>query len=99
MVEFIKVGGIYYEVVFKELDADEGVQLGWCNYVKAKLEINNHNVSEQKQLQTIIHEMTHAIVHEAGLGFGEDEERVVNHLSLVLHQVLKDNDFSFLRET
>lgn len=98
MIDKIKVGGIVYDVEFKELDAENGIQLGWCNYVKSKFEINNHNISEQKQEQTIIHEMTHAIIHEAGLDFGDDEESIVNHISLVLHQVLKDNDFSWLRE-
>ena len=97
MLDKIKVGGMDYEVVFKELDSTDGVQLGWCDYAKSKIEINNHNVSEQKQKQTVIHELTHAIMHEAGVGFGDDEERVVNHIGLVLHQVLKDNDFSWLR--
>lgn len=98
MLNKVKVGGIVYDVEFKELEAESGVQLGWCNYSKSKLEINNHNINLQKQEQTLIHEMTHAIMHEAGVGFGDDEERVVNHISLILHQVLKDNDFSWLRE-
>ena len=97
MIDNIKVGGIDYRIDFKELEKDDdGIQLGWCDYVKAKFEINNHNISIQKQKQTVIHEMTHAIMHEAGLGFGDDEERVVNHIGLVLYQVLKDNDFSWL---
>lgn len=97
-MEKIKVGGMVYDVEFKELDSTDGVQLGWCDYAKSKIEINNHNVSEQKQKQTVIHEMTHAIMHESGVGFGDDEERVVNHIGLILHQVLRDNDFSWLRE-
>ena len=99
MIDNIKVGGIDYTIEFKELDKEDGVQLGWCDYAKANFEINNHNINEQKQKQTIIHEMTHAIIHEAGLGFGDDEERVVNHIGLVLYQVLKDNDFSWLMES
>ena len=99
MIDKLKVGGMIYEVVFKELEADDGgVQLGWCDYAKSKLEINNHNVSEPKQKQTVIHELTHAIIHEAGVGFGDDEERVVNHIGLILHQVLRDNDFGWVRE-
>ena len=97
MLDKIKVGGIAYDVEFKELDSTDGVQLGWCDYAKSKIEINNHNVSEQKQEQTIIHEMTHAIIHEAGLDLGDDEEDVVNKVGLVLHQVLKDNDFNWLK--
>lgn len=96
MINKIKVGGMDYEEVFKELDSTDGVQLGWCDYAKSKIEINNHNVSEQKQKQTVIHEMTHAILHEAGVELGDDEERIVNHIGLVLHQVLKDNDFGWL---
>ena len=97
MLDKIKVGGMVYDVEFKELDCTDGVQLGWCDYAKSKIEINNHNVSEQKQEQTIIHEMTHAIIHEAGLDLGDDEEDVVNKVGLVLHQVLKDNDFNWLK--
>lgn len=96
MIDKIKVGGIVYDVEFKELEAENGIQLGWCDYAKSKLEINNHNISVQKMEQTIVHEMTHAVIHEAGLDFGDDEERVVNHIGLVLHQVLKDNDFGWL---
>lgn len=97
-MDSIKIGGIDYAIVRKELKHDDGVQLGWCKYVEATIEINNHDVNEQKQTQTIIHEMTHAIIHEAGLGFGDDDERVTNHLALILHQVLKDNDFSWVRD-
>ena len=97
MLETVKVGAIKYEVVLDELEGDDGVQLGWCRYDKCKIEINNHrNINIQKQHQTFVHELTHAIMHEAGLGFGDDEERVVNHIGLVLYQVLKDNDFSWL---
>ena len=98
MLDKIKIGGIVYDVELKELEVEQGVQLGWCEYAKSKIEINNHNVSDRKQEQAIIHEMTHAIIHEAGLDFGEDEESIVNHISLMLHQVLKDNDFGWLRE-
>lgn len=97
MIGKIKVGGIVYDVEFKELDAENGIQLGWCDYAKCKIEINNHNISDQKQEQTIVHEMTHAIIHEAGLDFDDDEEDIVNRIGLVLYQVLKVNDFSWLK--
>ena len=96
-MERIKVGGIVYKVEYKELEADEGIQLGWCKKSQSLIEINNHNVCEQLQEQTIIHEMTHAIFNESGLDLGDDEEDVVNRIGLVLHQVLKDNDFSWLK--
>lgn len=97
MLKTVKVGAIEYEVVLDELEASEGVQFGWCRYDKCRIEINNHrNIHIQKQHQTFVHKLTHAIMHEAGVGFGDDEERVVNHIGLVLYQVLKDNDFSWL---
>ena len=97
MLDKLKVGGLTYDVEFKELEAEEGVQLGWCKRTQTLIEVNNHNISEQLQKQTLIHEMTHAIVFEAGLEL-ENEEDAVNRIALVLHQVLKDNDFSWLRE-
>lgn len=96
MLDKVKVGGITYDVEYKELEVDdEGVQLGWCKKTETLIEINNHNISEQLQEQTLIHEIMHAVFVGAGL---EDEEDTVNRVSLVLHQVLKDNDFSWLRD-
>lgn len=93
----IKVGGIEYTVERKELEASEGVQFGWCRCDKALIEINDR-INEQKQEQTLIHELTHAMFHECGLDGRDDEEDIVNRLSIVLHQVLKENDFSWLRD-
>lgn len=96
MIKKIKVGGIYYDVEYKELLSESDVQLGWCRYDKARIEINN-TVNKQVQEQTLIHELTHAIVREAGIDDEVDEDNI-NKIGLILHQVLKDNDFSFIRE-
>lgn len=98
MINSIKVGGIIYEVQYKGLGANEGVQFGWCRCDKALIEIND-GINQQKQEQTLIHEMTHAMFHECGLDYMENEEDIVNRLSIVLHQVLKENDFDFIRGT
>lgn len=96
MIKKIKVGGIYYDVEYKELLSESDTQLGWCRYDKARIEINN-TVNEQVQEQTLIHELTHAIVREAGIDDEIDEDNI-NKIGLILHQVLRDNDFSFIRE-
>lgn len=96
MLEKIKVGGIYYDIEYKELLSESDTQLGWCRYDKARIEINN-TVNEQVQEQTLIHELTHAMFNEAGIDI-ENEEDVVNKMGLILHQVLQDNDFSFIGE-
>lgn len=94
MLKKIKVGGIYYDIEYKELLSESDTQLGWCRYDKARIEINN-TVNEQVQEQTLIHELTHAIVHEAGID-DEIDENNINKIGLILHQVLQDNDFSFI---
>lgn len=58
-------------------------------------------LSLQKQEQTILHELMHAIWWQSGLGKRYDkeqtkiEEEVVHTLSMGLYQVLKDNNLTF----
>lgn len=98
VVDKIKVGGITYDVVYTE--DISGFLYGSCNYEKGKILISS-KTGEERQQQTLIHEMLHAIMFETGLTQEEEdedrEEEMVNRISLVLHQVLADNDFSFLR--
>lgn len=50
-------------------------------------------MSPTKKEQVLIHELLHACIAEAG--FDEQDEDVVNRVSIVLYQVLKDNAFDF----
>ena len=97
MLESVKVGGINYKVELVDLttqrDDEIGWQLGYCHFHKDLIEINSM-ISEQRQRQTLVHEMMHAIYEEAGV---EQDEGNVDALAKVLYQVLKDNDFSWLR--
>lgn len=45
----------------------------------------------KKRHQTFIHELTHAIFHEAGID-DQDEEQI-NRVAIVLHEVFLDNTF------
>lgn len=94
----IKVGGIIYDVESKEtVEINQNKNhYGSCDFKSAKIEIAN-TVNEQRQEQTLIHEVMHAVFDEAGISL-ENEEDIVNRLSLVWYQVLKDNDFSFLNK-
>ena len=97
MLESVKVGGINYKVELVDLttqrDDEIGWQLGYCHFHKDLIEINSM-ISEQRQRQTLVHETMHAIYEEAGV---EQDEGDVDALAKVLYQVLKDNDFSWLR--
>ena len=98
MMKTIKVGGITYKVELKDLstrnDGADGKQLGWCVYDEDKIEINER-LTQPRIEQTLIHELVHAVMYEAGL---EQDEDMVNRIGLVLHQVLKDNDFSWMNK-
>src|SRR5574344_1814076 len=98
MLESIKVGGINYTVELVDLttqrDEEIGWQLGYCHFHKDLIEINS-KISEQRQKQTLVHEMMHAIYEEAGV---EQDEGNVDALAKVLYQVLKDNDFGWMQE-
>lgn len=92
----IKIGGILYDVATKDLsayDTDGQYRMGNQHESKALIEIREE-MPNQKKEQTLIHEMTHAMFCEMGI---EDDEDLVNRIGLILYQVLKDNDFQWLR--
>jgi Zn-dependent peptidase ImmA (M78 family) len=85
----IKVAGMTYkveEVPFVEIDGDRNFQ-GVCLYHESTIRILE-TLSEARKEQTFVHELTHAIFYEAG--FEDQDEDMINRVSLVLHQVLKD---------
>ena len=85
----IKVAGVRYEVVDKEIVEIEGSTFynGACNYDEAQILLLDSLTGDRKE-QVFVHELTHAIFFEAG--FEEQDEDMVNRLGIVLHQVLKD---------
>lgn len=100
MIDKVNVAGIDYNVELHEYDEESNGNntMGRCDHLKAVIKLNQ-NMSEQVINQTFIHELTHAIYWQAGFGDEQSgtEEDVVNRMSIVLYQVLKDNDFSWLR--
>ncbi|MGR6896983.1 ImmA/IrrE family metallo-endopeptidase [Rummeliibacillus sp. BSL5] len=90
--EIIKIAGIDYNIeLVNEID-DDPRMMGACVYQKTVIKIKN-GMSTDKKNQTLIHEMLHACLNEAG--FEEQDEDMVNRLGIVLYQVLKENNFSF----
>ncbi len=87
----IKVCGMTYilkiQEHFKAYDDDRNLW-GYCDYEKQTIYIRE-SLSEQKKKQVLIHELTHAILHEAG--YKEQDEDLVNRFSIILHQVVIDN--------
>ena len=90
----VKIGGIVYPIeIVNDFQGETG-DWGQTNFKKSKITIDS-NLDKQRLNQTLVQEIVHCIFEEAGL---EQEEDKVNRLGIVLHQVLKDNDFSFLRQ-
>lgn len=95
--EKVKVAGIEYQVKqvpIVEVDSNRNYQ-GLCNHMKAEIEILESLADERKE-QVFIHELTHAMLNESG--YGEHDEDFVTRFSIILHQVLKDNDLSFIKD-
>lgn len=89
----VKIGGVTYQITKKsDLQGKNG---NWGQIQYKILEINlDDSLSEQVEDQTLIHEITHGILVEAG--YNDHEEDQANRIGLILYQVLKDNDFSWL---
>ena len=86
----IKVGGINYKVeIVDHLPHEEtGYKWGECDYQRGTIKIWKE-LSSEKQEQTFIHELTHAIAHEAGID--NQDEDLINRFALVAYMVIKDN--------
>lgn len=85
----VKVGGVIYKVREKDLIvANETSGLGSCDYDKSIIELKT-GMSQTRKEQVFMHELTHAILFEAG--FSEHDEDLVERFAIVAHQVFKDN--------
>lgn len=77
------------EIVEKLEDNNQSVW-GYTDFQKTSIKLRD-GINGQKQLQTLVHEMVHAAMHEAGLDEQCMDESIVNPLGLILYQVLNDN--------
>lgn len=90
----VKVAGVEYKIQVKELVDNDPNVYGSCVYHDAHIEIRK-GLSKGRAEQTLIHELLHATFFEAGYR-GDGYEELVERLSVVLHQVLKENDLPML---
>ncbi|SEP56994.1 hypothetical protein SAMN05216232_0189 [Virgibacillus subterraneus] len=90
----INVAGVEYDVSEVETVIIDGSTnyAGSCSYSDSRIEVLNSMVPTKKE-QSFVHELLHACFHEAG--FNEQDEDVINRVSNVLYQVLKDNKLTF----
>lgn len=87
----INVMGIGYRIKFEPSPVDNGQTVwGYTDYGNALIVLQS-GMNEQKVSQTLIHEITHAVLHEMGNDTLATDESIVSPLSNVLYQVLKEN--------
>lgn len=87
----INVMGIGYRIKFEPSPVDNGQTVwGYTDYGNALIVLQS-GMNEQKISQTLIHEITHAVLHEMGNDTLATDESIVSPLSNVLYQVLKEN--------
>ncbi len=92
-MEVVKIGGLVYEIS-KQPDL-QGTTSEWghIEYKTGKIVLDDSQ-SQQIEDQTLIHEITHGILVEAG--FVDHKEEQADRIGKILYQVLSDNDFSWL---
>ena len=95
-MEKLKVAGIEYKIQIKELVDNDPATYGSCVYHDAHIELRK-GLSKERTEQTFVHELMHATIFEAGYR-GDEYEELVERLSVVLHQVIKENDLPRLLE-
>jgi hypothetical protein len=100
--ESLKIMGTVYRIRFMNKYLKAVDLYGEIKYRKLKIKLSALYPRHRTE-QSLLHEMVHGIIHEVFMGDNEkwklynDEVFIVPFANL-LHQVLKENDFSFLRE-
>ena len=88
VIGVVIVGGVTYTAEFVPNLMAKDDLWGKVDFFNSSIYIDD-SLSESRKEQTFIHELTHAIFLEAG--YKEQDEDMINRISIVLHQVLKDN--------
>lgn len=91
-----RVGAVDYIVREVKGLHDRGQELyGWVTYDDTTIRIES-DLSVDRKKNVLVHELVHAMLYEAG--YDEQDEELVTRLGNVMTQVLRDNDFEFIRE-
>lgn len=78
-INSIKVGGINYEVIIKDLD-----ELGKTDFTKSEIYLDS-KLNDDQRVAALIHEVLHCVNSQMS-------EEKVEFLAQAIYQILKDND-------
>jgi len=91
----IRIGANDYSVKLVENLLSDSDRLGDVIYTKSRIRIDS-SLSKTVIKETLAHELVHAMLYEAG--YDEQSEEQVVSLGKVLAMLLRDNDFTFMRD-
>lgn len=94
--KIFRVGGNDYKIKVVPKLYERHSLYGQVTYKDTHIQIDD-SLSNTRTNECLIHELTHAMLFEAGYINDQDED-LVQRLASVLHCVLRDNDFEFIRE-
>jgi uncharacterized protein YjaZ len=91
----VKISGIDYSITVAEhKDAgEENFLCGEISYHKTTIYINEEQ-NDQQRAATLIHEIVHGILYHMGSEMN-DNEKFVEGFASGLHQVFRDNNWTF----
>ena len=85
----LKIGGILYNIVFKDTHrGEQKMHCGYCNTENCEITLDN-TLDIQAQESTLIHEVIEAINYNNNLNLKHNQIMVLENN---LYQVLKDNN-------
>ena len=91
----IRIGSVDYDVAYQRGLSSGDSLLGQINYGHCKIYIEE-SLPASRAREVLAHELAHGILFEAG--YEEHIEEQANRIGKVLAMLLRDNDFTFMRE-
>lgn len=92
----LNVGGVNYSVTLEENLIDPSNKQhawGYTDYAKGVIYIDK-SLNEQHIMQTLVHELLHAMLWETGATESYNDENIINPLGNMLYSVLHANDLN-----
>lgn len=93
----LNIGGVKYQVI-EEQDVMVAKDLLGENCARTSTMTLRKDQHPTRKLQTLVHEILHALVYEAGLDEKYQDHDIVNPLSNALFRFMRDNDLGWVRE-
>ena len=88
----VRVGPFDFEIrLVSHHEASGRSRWGTCNSIARVIDIQREMPDVHQAINTLLHEVLHAIYWAYGIEDGDKEERVVNHFALALLTLHRDN--------